>query len=329
MTVVCGGFDLGFDWNWVVLMENAENRSERKRGRKRKRIDVQNVEVDADGKKRLGGRGKALVGRYVRKEFDGSGAFLGKIVFYDSGLYRVDYEDGDCEDLEASEVKEYLIQESVISGEWVERKKKLDGLVSDKGVKVQNDIKVGEMVPVDSSEVVADDTVKSEVENLAPVELAKCFKDDRVEVSAVSDVSNPGCELSSAVANHDLEEVLVNSDGNSDSLTGSCEDDTDQDLGPEVEVPSVPQPELPPSSRNVGIPEEYVSQLFSVYSFLRSFSIQLFLSPFKLDDFVGSLNCTVPNTLLDSIHVALLRALRHHFEKLSSEGSEVASKCLR
>ncbi|CBI17094.3 unnamed protein product, partial [Vitis vinifera] len=90
----------------------------------------------------------------------------------------------------------------------------------------------------------------------------------------------------------------------------------------------VPPPQLPPSSGNIGVPEEYVSHLFSVYGFLRSFSIRLFLSPFALDDLVGSLNCTVPNTLLDAIHVALLRVVRRHLEALSSSGLELASKCL-
>lgn len=310
-------------------MESVEIRSEKKRGRKRKSIDVQNVEVDKDGKKRMVGRGKALVDRYVRKEFEGSGLFLGKIVSYDSGLYRVDYEDGDCEDLESSEVKDFLIPETDINHEWLERKKKLDALVTSKGVKVENNLNGDKMVHVETSEAAAADTIKSEVGNLAPEELGKGFTDNQAEVSAVSEVSNPDYELSSGVANHDAVEVQVSRDGNSDLSTDSSEDEMEQDCGLEVEVPFVPRPELPPSSRNVGIPEEYVSHLFSVYSFLRSFSIQLFLSPFKLDDFVGSLNCVVPNTLLDSIHVALMRALRRHFEKLSSDGSELASRCLR
>lgn len=319
----CGGFDLGFE------MENVEIRSEKKRGRKRKNINVQNVEVDKDGKKRMVGRGKALVDRYVRKEFDGSGLFLGKIVSYDSGLYRVDYEDGDCEDLESSEVKDFLIPERDINGEWLERKNKLDAFIASKDVKVENNLSAVGRAQLESSEAVADDTIKSEVENLVPDESVKGFTDDRAEVSAVSEVSNPDYEPSSAVANHGPARVQVTSDGNSELLTDSSEDEMEQNHGLEVEVPFVPRPELPPSSMNVGIPEEHVSHLFSVYSFLRSFSIQLFLSPFKLDDFVGSLNCAVPNTLLDSIHVALMRVLRRYFEKLSSDGSELASKCFR
>ncbi|EHA8590978.1 DDT domain-containing protein PTM [Cocos nucifera] len=86
---------------------------------------------------------------------------------------------------------------------------------------------------------------------------------------------------------------------------------------------------LPPSSGDIAVPEEAIGYLFSVYNFLRSFSVQLFLSPFGLDDFVGSLNCNVQNSLMDAIHVSLMRALRRHLQMLSSEGLELASKCLR
>lgn len=278
-------------------MDNTEIRSEKRRGRKRKRIDVQNVEVDEDGNKRMvGTRSKRLVGCYVKKEFVGSGVYLGKIVSYDAGLYRIDYEDGDCEDLESGEVKEFLIEESDIDGEWLERKHKLDNLILSKD---------------------EDEKLKGEskVENVVSV-------DDRVKTSAGNELIDADCDVG-------VEGVQMNDGGDSDSVSDLSEDDLEPEPNSEVEVPVVPPPELPPSSGNIGIPAEYVSHLFSVYSFLRSFSIQLFLSPFGLDDFVGSLNCSVPNTLLDSIHVALMRALKRYFEKLSADGSELASKCLR
>ncbi|KQJ89596.1 DDT domain-containing protein PTM isoform X2 [Brachypodium distachyon] len=88
-------------------------------------------------------------------------------------------------------------------------------------------------------------------------------------------------------------------------------------------------PELPPSSADIAVPEESISYLFSAYNFLRSFNVQLFLSPFGLDDFVASINCTVQNTLLDAVHVSLLRVLRRHLETKSSDGSELASNCLK
>ena len=101
------------------------------------------------------------------------------------------------------------------------------------------------------------------------------------------------------------------------------------DSASDTEEPPLPPLQLPPSSGTIGVPEQCVSHLFSVYGFLRSFSIRLFLSPFSLDEFVGSLNCQVSDTLFDAIHVSLMRALKHHLETLSSEGSELASKCLR
>ncbi|WVZ88295.1 hypothetical protein U9M48_034831 [Paspalum notatum var. saurae] len=87
--------------------------------------------------------------------------------------------------------------------------------------------------------------------------------------------------------------------------------------------------ELPPSSGDIPVPEECISHLFSVYSFLRSFSVPLFLSPFGLDDFVAAVNCAAQNNLLDAVHVSLLRALRRHLESKSAEGSQLASNCLK
>ncbi|XP_073007050.1 DDT domain-containing protein PTM-like [Typha latifolia] len=109
-----------------------------------------------------------------------------------------------------------------------------------------------------------------------------------------------------------------------DSSSNSCDNAPAPESLPEVEFPP-----LPPSSGDIAVPEEAISHLFSVYNFLRSFSVELFLSPFGLDDFVGSLNCTVQNNLLDAVHLSLLQALRRHLQMLSSEGSELASKCLR
>lgn len=285
------------DWNlsWVCGMEGGVVRSER-RGRKRRRKDVTNVEVDQDGKKRaVGLKPKSLVGRYVRKEFEGNGLFLGKIMFYDSGLYRVDYDDGDCEDLDTGELKEVLVEEDELVGEWLDRKKKLNEMVAGREVK--------------------DVAVQVEIE----AEPISAVVDRIVEVPVLSDLRND-CPVK-------LEKMQVDTDA--DSLSDFSEDDEEQDLSSEVEKPFVPAPELPPSSGNIGIPEEYVPHLLSIYSFLRTFSTTLFLSPFGLDDFVGALSCSVPNSLLDSVHVALMRVLRRHLEKLSSDGSEFASKCLR
>ncbi|PSR89894.1 DDT domain-containing protein [Actinidia chinensis var. chinensis] len=280
-------------------MEPEVIRTER-RGRKRRREDVQNALADRQGKKQVGEtRSRALVGRYVKKEFEGSGVFLGKIVCYDTGLYSVDYEDGDCEDLESGEVREFLIGDDDFDDALMLRKKKLDELIAKKDVKAKDLVVEGNIVA-----------------SVNAVEM--------VEAPSLSEFTNNGAnelgaiQVTAAAAEEEEE----------DSSSDSCEYARD-DFSSEVDAPLILPPQLPPSSGNIGVPEEYVSHLFSVYSFLRSFGIQLFLSPFGLDDFVGSLNCPVPNTLLDAVHVALMRALRRRLEMLSSDGSEKASKCLR
>jgi len=261
-------------------------------------------------------KGQAMVGRYVLKEFAGSGIFLGKIVSYDIGLYRVDYEDGDFEDLDSGELREYLIADERVQfvGELLERKIKLDeNLANKSSMKSKDKPKEEELV----GKFGKGDVLKA---------IDKAGEGDTG--NAQSDVGNvevrPLAELSSGEV--ECSEV---DDDDADSSCDSCEYGQGWEMRSDAETHASPPPELPPSSGTVGVPEEYVSKLFSVYGFLRSFSIRLFLSPFTLDDLVGCLNCTVPNTLLDAIHVALLRALRRHLETLSSDGTELASKCLR
>ncbi|XVF05256.1 hypothetical protein REPUB_Repub05bG0155900 [Reevesia pubescens] len=241
-------------------------------------------------------RSMALVGRYVLKEFGGK-VFLGKIVSYDTGLYRVDYEDGDFEDMESGELRELILEETYFDDDLSRRKVRLDELVLSRILKKEIELeeekkKVG--------------ALKNEV--------------DGVETSALS-------ELSGGMTFENDEEQVEEDDA--DSSSDSCEHAHDRDLSLEADIPLIPPPMLPPSSGTIGVPEECVSHLFSVYGFLRSFSIILFLNPFGLDDFVGSLNCCGPNALLDAVHVALMRALSCHLETVSSEGSEPPSKCLR
>ncbi|CAI9778354.1 unnamed protein product [Fraxinus pennsylvanica] len=75
--------------------------SGRRRGRKRKIRDVENVTVDRDGKAKI-------------------------------METRMNYEDGDYEDLESGELKVLLVADSKVIGEWLERKKKLDELLLSK-----------------------------------------------------------------------------------------------------------------------------------------------------------------------------------------------------
>ncbi|KAI7741115.1 hypothetical protein M8C21_002134, partial [Ambrosia artemisiifolia] len=257
-----------------------ENEVVKRRGRKRKRKGGEEAK-----KAVVVGKAVVLIGRYVKKEFEESGEFLGKIVSYDKGLYRVNYEDGDFEDLETKEVKGLLVQDSEMDAAFRKRKKSLDAYLAKRAKKEKESA-----------------VVKSDV------------SDKKVETVG----SDNGVELANG--------EKVEGDVESSSDLSDCDQLVDV---VEVERPCVPPPQLPPSSGNFGVREEDVSYLLSVYSFLRSFSVCLFLSPFGLDEFVGALNSTVHNTLLDAIHVALIRALKSYVETLSSEGSELAQKCLR
>ncbi|XP_010278256.1 PREDICTED: DDT domain-containing protein PTM-like [Nelumbo nucifera] len=286
------------------MMESEEVVSE-DRVRKRIKMGIGDEGVDRteglDSRGRVETTAKALVGRYVMKEFAANGVFLGKLVSCGSGLYRVDYENGDFEDMECTELRDFLLAEGDFDEELIARKVKLDKLISTCDSKTPH-------------EKIQHQTVVS----------ANSF--ERSEAPCVSRLST---ELESCFQKGP-ESGGVQVDGDADSSTDSCEYIRIQESLLEAESPLLPPPPpLPPSSGNIGVPQEFVSQLFSVYNFLRSFSIQLFLSPFGLDDFVGSLNCAAPNTLLDAIHVALMRALKRHLQMLSSDGAELASKCLR
>uniref|UniRef100_A0A6N2L8K3 PHD-type domain-containing protein n=1 Tax=Salix viminalis TaxID=40686 RepID=A0A6N2L8K3_SALVM len=272
----------------------------KKRGRGRPKKRKLNDEESEDKKlvasalkkQALDFRWKPLVGRYVLKEFE-SVISLGKIVCYDTGLYRVDYEDRDCEDLESGELRKIVLRDDDFDDELVLRREKLDGFVLQKSEKRK----------VEAEKKVADS--KNEA--------------GKVEESVLSELGG-----GLTVEHEGLHDVDY-----ADSSSDSCEHVRVWDLGMEVETPVVPPPQLPSSSGSIRVPDEFVSHLFSVYTFLRSFNIRLFLSPFTLDDLVGAINCPIQNTLLGAIHFALMRVLRRRLEALSSDGSELASKCLR
>jgi hypothetical protein len=150
-----------------------------------------------------------------------------------------------------------------------------------------------------------------------------------VSPGSPSDVTDPvstrqrvdGCAMSTmpdaqSLSGSDMSDAIEPS---SDSSDFSKEE-------PPEPCPPVQAVELPPSSGDINVPEESISILFAVYNFLRSFSVQLFLSPFGLDDFVAAINCTVQNNLLDAVHVSLLRALRRHLE---SKSTKLASNCFK
>jgi hypothetical protein len=214
-----------------------------------------------------------LVGRYVLKEFPKNGIFLGKVVYYDTDLCMMNYEDGDFDDLESGEIRPILIRDEGFDAGLVKRRTKLEKVVAKNSVK--------------GADVAEKVSGKSDKEESA------------AGVTAPNELNG---ELSMEI---DKEE-----DDGADAETSS-------EFVPDVETsPLPPLLQLSLSSGTIGVPEQSVSHLFSVFGFLRSFSTQLFLHSFCLDEFVGCLNCHVSNTLFDAIHFSLMRVLRRHLETL-------------
>ncbi|OMO90278.1 Zinc finger, PHD-type [Corchorus olitorius] len=215
----------------------------RGRPRKRRRPEEENESAAGDlksdnsktKKRAFLTRSVALVGRYVLKEFGGN-VYLGKIVSYDTGLYRVDYEDGDFEDLESGELRELILEESYIDDDLSRRKVKLDELVLRRIAKKESELE---------KEKKKVEALKNEING--------------VETSALSELSG------GMTVENDGEQLEDDADSSSDS----CEHARDRDLSLEDEVPLIPPPVLPSSSGTIGVPEECVSHLFSVYGFLR------------------------------------------------------------
>lgn len=154
---------------------------------------------------------------------------------------------------------------------------------------------------------------KNELEESVLPKIAEVFEKEKGSSELRGDLS---------VENEEEEE---RDEIDNDNSSGEARDLSSDDAGTSIPLPPV----LPASSGTISVPERCVLELFSVYGFLRSFSIRLFLSPFTLDEFVGALNCKVSNTLLDAIHVSLMRVLRRHLENISTDGSRRATKCLR
>ncbi|KAL2941978.1 DDT domain-containing protein PTM [Bienertia sinuspersici] len=114
----------------------------------------------------------------------------------------------------------------------------------------------------------------------------------------------------------------IEDDPNDLSMSGVTDEIEEKPVPPLLETPVEPQVssskiELPPSSATLNLEGIPVLDLFSVYSCLRSFSTILYLSPFKLEDFVAALKSRVSNQLIDLIHVSILLTLRKHLDLLA------------
>lgn len=88
-------------------------------------------------------------------------------------------------------------------------------------------------------------------------------------------------------------------------------------------------PYLPPSSENLDLQDITLADFFYVYSFLRTFSMVLFISPFTIEAFAESLSCQFSNSLIDFAHFSLLKIIKKHLEYLAGEDDVFASNLLR
>ncbi|CAN6452321.1 unnamed protein product [Victoria cruziana] len=354
-------------------------------GRKRERGSAEELKGAApvESKGRAERRGRRFVGGYVMKNFPRYGAFLGKVVSFGAGLYKVWYEDGDCEELDYDELCKISVEKSEFDEGTMVRKKNLDQLVY--SGKLANATPGGRtrrkaMVPYPS---LGDESSRSgfnsEPESMVvdraeevpsnggrPGKKRKRRRlTDKAEAKASTELEDRQVELQSrGSTNFEIDSSVILekttsiptspcgplvytddgsrtfSDGRSehrvdraaDSYSDSCEseDHVNGNTSPvDSEIILPPPPPLPPSSTDIDVPLESIAELFSVYNFLRSFSRQLFLSPFSFNEFVASLSFGSANCILDAVHVSLLRALKRHLESLSSKGSVLESRVLR
>jgi hypothetical protein len=116
-------------------MDKTNGRS-RGHPKKRRKEDEKEWKIVADAKRQpLEAKPITLVGRYVLKEFPGNGIFLGKVVYYDTGLCKVNYEDGDFEDLESGEIRPILIRDDDFDAGLAKRRTKLEKVMAKNSAK--------------------------------------------------------------------------------------------------------------------------------------------------------------------------------------------------
>lgn len=144
----------------------------------------------------------------------------------------------------------------------------------------------------------------------------------RARIDSFSAEDNVSCAVVSDAASDPLLSPAVSVVSEEKIIVSGHEESEKYDVLP-------PKMDLPRSSSSLDLDGIPVLDVFSVYSFLRSFSTLLFLSPFELEDFVACIKANAPTLLFDSIHFSLLQILRKHLESLSDESSESASGCLR
>jgi hypothetical protein len=298
-----------------------------------------------------------LVGRAVKKAFPGFGLFSGVVESYDAqaGYFRVLYDDGDSEEVDGDEMASILVgapmppQPDTPGGSAGKRPKKRRRGDEDSSSPPQGTVSVlllGESAAVDgvsNGDALATPSaavdglskkrrVDPDPESSRPVRRSarqakaaalaaemEAAATSAAEASPAADSVSPVQIAAATPQQSSRKRQRGNGSGRYRSVARDLED--------AAAMP--PKPELPPSSQGLDLEGLPVLDVFQVYSCLRSFSKQLFLSPFALDAFVSALRCVRVNPLIDWVHFALLRSLKSHLEDLAQEGDPPAIHCIR
>ncbi|KAL6896949.1 hypothetical protein ACP4OV_007521 [Aristida adscensionis] len=320
---------------------------------------------------------EGLVGRTVRKAFPGYGVFGGVVESYDAeaGYFRVLYEDGDSEEVDAEEMAAMLVGPAMppapprgepSPGRRPKKRRRgdegggggggeepsppqapADGVVL--AVPAGGGSSDGEAEPATPAEASGEGAAAAaagpvekkrranpgpESSSARPVRRsarqAKAAEraaemEAAAAVAAAADAAEAEAEAAAVAAatppQSGRKRPRANGNGRYRSVSKDLEEAAVERLPP--------KPELPPSSQGLDLGGLPVLDVFQVYSCLRSFSRQLFLSPFPLETFVAALHCTYVNPLIDWVHFALLRALKGYLELCANEGNPSAIHCIR
>ncbi|CAN6212619.1 unnamed protein product [Urochloa humidicola] len=309
---------------------------------------------------------EALVGRAVRKAFPGFGTYSGVVESYDAdaGYFRVLYEDGDSEEVDADEMAEILVGPAMplalqqtpprdAAGRRPKKRRREDeespssaappgdGVVL--AVPAGGGSSDGETEPATPAEASGEAAEKKKRRvSPGPVSSSRPLRRSARQAKAAERAAEmeAAAAVAAAAEAAEAEDAAAstpqrsgrkrprgNGSGRYRSVSRDLEEAAVKKPPPKPVLP--PKPELPPSSQGLDLGSLPVLDVFQVYSCLRSFSRQLFLSPFPLDAFVAALHCTYVNPLIDWVHFALLRALKSHLEDFANEGDPSAVHCIR
>ncbi|XP_062187653.1 DDT domain-containing protein PTM-like [Phragmites australis] len=273
---------------------------------------------------------EGLVGRAVRKAFPGFGVYAGVVESYDTeaGYFRVLYEDGDSEEVDAEEMAEMLVGPPMPPALQRTPPREAAGRRPKKRRRGDEESPNGEIEPETTAEKKGrvspgPDSARPLRRSARQAKAAARVAEMEAVVAVAAAAEAAEAEAAAAVTPQQSgrKRPRANGSGRYRSVSKDLEEAAVERLPP--------KPELPPSSQGLDLGGLPVLDIFQVYSCLRSFSRQLFLSPFPLETFVSALRCTHVNPLIDWVHFALLRALKSHLEDFANEGDPSAIHCIR